>query len=116
MSIRELPDGEGAATMWFVGISAARGGRSRSHGTRISAPRLVLICAGTRPDDAARTALLAAAWRARTSALAAARLARAGQSAAAIVEAIERVGALDERIAQQDADIAARIAGRWPRE
>ena len=40
----------------------------------------------------------------------------AAQSAAAIVEAIERVGALDERIAQQDADIAARIAGRWPRE
>jgi hypothetical protein len=46
----------------------------------------------------------------------AARLARAGQSPAAIVEAIERVAPLDERIAQQDADIAARIAERWPRE
>ncbi len=45
----------------------------------------------------------------------AARLARAGQSPAAIVEAIERVAPLDERIAQQDADIAARIGERFPR-
>jgi hypothetical protein len=69
------------------------------------------VAAAGAPAGVARTVaqIVAAAVRV------AARLARAGQSPAAIVEAIERVRPLDERIAQQDADIAARIAERFPR-
>lgn len=68
--------------------------------------------AAAAPDGVARTVaqIVAAALRM------AARLARAGQSPAAIVEAIERVQPLDARIAQQNADIAAIIGQRFPRE